>query len=685
VQKLTERYRFFHWDLEFADVFADRGGFDVILGNPPWVRVEWDDTDVLADHDPRFGTKRWSKHTVAEHRPEALESDSVRRYWLSAHEETSAVQAFLSATGNYPELSGSKTNVYKAFLPQAWNALSVRGVAGFLHPESVYDETQGAERLRTHVYPRLRRHYQFNNEKALFAEVHHQTAFSVNVYAAPRLPVRFESAANLYIPSTLDECLSHQGQGIVPGIKDENNNWETRGHRDRIIEVDREALELFASLFDEEGTQSAEARLPAIHSRTLLAALRAFRDNGTSLAASKLAYYPSLHFNETYAVRDTLIARKTHFVATRTDWVIQGPHFFAGNPLYKCPRRICTQSDHYDVIDLTAIPDNYLPRTNFVRSCDTATYLDRTPKVPWSPKDQPIPTTAYYRVVISAMIGPMGERTFQAALAPKGVAHVDAVNTYTLPSSWDTVLLAGTWSSVPVDFFVKTTGSDKARPSLATQLPIVRGTPLDDALAVRTLMLTCLTTWYAELWAECYRDTFKLDRWTKDDPRLPTDFFAHLPKTWDRDVALRFDFARRQALVEIDVLVAMALGLTVDQLCDLYRAQFPILRWYERDTWYDRAGRIVFTNSRGIVGVGLPAKRKKKSDPGNFWEDVADPAGYTGALSKSFEDDTLPNGPHQRTIIYQGPFDRCDREADYRQAWIVFAERFKSPTPMSKS
>jgi hypothetical protein len=54
VAKIAEEKRFFHWELELADIFADNGGFDFILGNPPWIKVEWQEGDVLGDAEPLF-------------------------------------------------------------------------------------------------------------------------------------------------------------------------------------------------------------------------------------------------------------------------------------------------------------------------------------------------------------------------------------------------------------------------------------------------------------------------------------------------------------------------------------------------------------------------------------------------------------------------------------------------------
>jgi hypothetical protein len=213
-----------------------------------------------------------------------------------------------------------------------------------------------------------------------------------------------------------------------------------------------------------------------------------------------------------------------------------------------------------------------------------------------------------------------------------------------------------------------------------------------EALA-RVLSLNCLSEAYGAYWKEVFDTNFAEQGWSQpDNPRLPQNFWANLTNDWTRHCALRSDYARRMALVEIDVLVAQALGLTLDELQLIYRVQFPVMQGYERDTWYDINGRIVFTNSKGLIGVGLPRKGSRtspktriiwpdgKTQDGNHgWEDLYKDGEFLvpdgTKVEMTVTDDTLPGGPRQVTRTFVAPFARANREEDYRIAWAFFEKK----------
>jgi hypothetical protein len=412
--------------------------------------------------------------------------------------------------------------------------------------------------------------------------------------------------------------------------------------------------------------------LPTLHSKQLQSVLEKFVATPKRLGDLQGEYYATVMWDETNAVKkDGTIRRDTSFPPDPTELVLSGPHFQVGKPLFQTPKAVCNTHRAYDCLDLTTLPDDYLPRTNYRPDVTPSEYRARTPRVPWGEKK---PVTEFYRVTSREMLSQSGERTYVPTLLPKGSGHVHTCISTVFPQAVSVADFLSMGVSVPVDFFVKSTGMGHANKNVLRQLPFPPDeAPLLPGLRSRTLTLNCLTTHYADLWSECWDDAFQQQRWAKVDPRLPNSFFRNLTPTWQRDCALRTDYARRQALVEIDVLVAQALGLTLDELITIYRVQFPVMQQYERDTWYDQNGRIVFTASKGLTGVGFPRKGSGRgANKTTGWEDIQHET--SGVFERTILDDTLPGGPVERTITYEAPWTICDRVRDYRVAWEIFVK-----------
>lgn len=636
--RIAEQNKFMHWELEFADLFAERGGFDLIIGNPPWVKVWWNEQSLISDHYPLSAIRKLKASEVSKIRSTCLENLVFAEHYYSEYAEVGGMQNYLNATQNYSALKGSEVNLYKYFLPQSWQFSNSEGIFAFVHPSAIYDEAKGGT-ARSVLYTKLRKCYKFVNEAKLFAEVGNTVKYSLCIYS--NKPTKgFDLICEIHRPNEIEEAY------------DQDNT--------RLMHVDILELKLFAAIFD-NSEQYKEARIPSLKDSSLLNVLRGFQKCTTHVFDLKEKAFGTTMWSETDSVESGLIVTDSHFPENGYDSIITGPLIGLSNPVYQSAKRVCDTHRAFDNVDLTAIPEEFFTRCKYRPAMTKEEFNQLVPKLNWG--------TSYadtYKILLRRRLGQNQERTLLSAIFTPGVTHVNTVTGVTFQNLKDLVLLQGQLSSLIFDGYIKILKKDDLYFEGVSKMPLLYESEQATDIIIRTLMLNCLTKQYAQLWNSCVDSDAEYVHWAKKDARLQDSAFTN--SSWSYASACRGDFQRRQLQVEIDVLVAMAMGISLSILKNLYRIQFPVMQDYEVDTWYDANGRIAFTTNRSLSGVGF-----SRTEFENGMKTA--PAGTV--FKRTISDDTMPGGPVERTIEYVAPFDRCNREQDYETAWKFFEEKYK--------
>ncbi|MEU8055236.1 class I SAM-dependent DNA methyltransferase [Microbispora bryophytorum] len=696
VEDIADQQGFFHWELQFAQVFQ-QDGFDLQVGNPPWVRPTWDEPAALAEYEPWFELEeKASTAEKARRRRRLYENSSIERYVLDELTNISAQVSLFGSPQVYSLLTGTQPDLYRAFMCQAWIHSGSAGTIGFLHSDTHFTGEKEAL-LRAAAYHRLRVHGDFVNSGQRFfpRPVGDTTHFGVHVYGSPK-EIGFEHLSWLVSTDALLLSRHHDGAGEIPGIRYQNSEFDMRPHRTRVVEVDEELLSIWGRLLDEEDLPSEQARLlfpVSTAEAAAIAALATYR-----LRLGSLNPQISSGYHESGAKNEDLIDYNRVDPVTGREYrpktwrrvVLKGPQISVASPVYK--RHDANSNDPYG-IDLVDLPCNFVPDTAYVRvEGRTPAYLaaqdrwihhvalarlrrnskaiararkqlamvgDCTEEDVSPDKIELLLTersrrryTTYNRLAWRRRIAPNTERALYAALIPPGPSHIGAVHSLAMPDDRLTALVAGFWASLPLDYFLRVTGRSDLGVNVARAMPApTPNHPLASALLLRTLRLNCLTSAHADLWGKLYDPEWINEAWACTWPGLQV--LQDVEPEWQAETPLRTERARRSALVEIDSLVAVWLGMDADALIAAYRGRFPVLQKYEAVTWFDANGHKIAGNARTI------GRRQNKENWEQFEAYQADP-----------KNAPLPEG-------YTAPFYKADREAEYRQAHAVFSERLR--------
>ncbi len=188
-ETLALRQPFFHWPLEFPEVFA-AGGFDVLLSNPPWERIKLQETEFFAARDPRIAT---SANKAARTRliKELVQGNpALHAEFIAAVHAADCVSKFLRQSDRFPLTATGDINTYAVFAEMIRSLLSATGRLGVILPTGIATDDSTKRFFQTVVdQKQLVALTSFENEELLFPAVHHAYKFCALFVSGKGSPV----------------------------------------------------------------------------------------------------------------------------------------------------------------------------------------------------------------------------------------------------------------------------------------------------------------------------------------------------------------------------------------------------------------------------------------------------------------------------------------------------------------
>ena len=189
VERLARRYRFFHWDLAFPEVF-ENGGFDCVLGNPPWERVKLQEKEWFSERKPEVAdapTAAARKRMI-----QALKTDDFRLYrrFLDDLRESEGWSHLMRNTGRYPLCGRGDINLYAIFAEAMRNVVNERGRAGCVLPTGIAtDDTTKLFFQDVMETGSLASLFDFENRSRIFPDVDSRMKFCLFTAGSGQRPI----------------------------------------------------------------------------------------------------------------------------------------------------------------------------------------------------------------------------------------------------------------------------------------------------------------------------------------------------------------------------------------------------------------------------------------------------------------------------------------------------------------
>jgi hypothetical protein len=178
IEDYARRYHFFHYEVAFPEAFGGNApGFDVVLGNPPWDKTKFSDTDFFPQYHSRYRSVKNAEKAAIQKR--LLGSAHIQAAYDAAQQQAEVLNAYYKA--QFPLNRGAGDgNLFRLFVEHNLRLLAPGGSLNYVLPSALMFE-EGSLALRQHILTHCQMpfFYSFENNKGIFPDVHRSYKFAL--------------------------------------------------------------------------------------------------------------------------------------------------------------------------------------------------------------------------------------------------------------------------------------------------------------------------------------------------------------------------------------------------------------------------------------------------------------------------------------------------------------------------
>ncbi|MDE0097668.1 MAG: hypothetical protein OXS40_15080 [Gammaproteobacteria bacterium] len=258
-RKLVEKQRFLNWQVAFPGVWTDwkepglTGGFDAVIGNPPWDRMKLQQVEWFAARKPEIAlaTRAADRRRMIAELEKA--GDPLAQDFSLANERATAAVRIARKGGDYPLLSGGDVNLYSLFVERAMTLVKPGGMVGLLVPSGIASDKTASRFFKgVATEGRLKALYDFENKK-VFPDVH--TSFKFCVFVASPAPLNEDAQCAFFLHD-------------VPEIKNSERCFSLSAEDFMKVNPNTGTAPIFRSRRDAVLTTQIYSRLPVLVDRS---------------------------------------------------------------------------------------------------------------------------------------------------------------------------------------------------------------------------------------------------------------------------------------------------------------------------------------------------------------------------------------------------------------------------------